>query len=106
MTKLLEDILIHTAKQSPKGTVRIVWVASLIALGTPQGGVVWDEQTAEPKVLDSKGSNYMQSKAGLVFLAHEFARRLGKEGIISVVSSSPRCRRSTLLIDASRYIPV
>ena len=31
--------------------------------------------------------NYMQSKVGNVFLAAETARRLGKDGIISVVSN-------------------
>lgn len=30
--------------------------------------------------------NYMQSKTGNVFLAAETAQRLGKDGIISVVS--------------------
>ncbi|KAK6075272.1 hypothetical protein SCUP515_06049 [Seiridium cupressi] len=84
LTRLLEPILVSTAKQSPTGSVRIVWVASIIALGTPKGGVVWDKQLDGPTLLDSPGANYMQSKAGLVFLAHEYARKLGKEGILSM----------------------
>lgn len=35
--------------------------------------------------------NYMQSKAGNVFLAAETAQRLGKDGIISVVSYQEAC---------------
>ncbi|KAH6638588.1 hypothetical protein BKA67DRAFT_528795 [Truncatella angustata] len=84
LTKLLEPILVRTAKHLPAGSVRIVWVASIIALGTPKGGIVWDEKTGGPDVLDSSGSNYMQSKAGVVFLGHEYARKLGEHGIISV----------------------
>lgn len=86
LTRLLEPVLVSTAKQSQAGSVRVVWVASIIALGTPKGGVIWDEQTGGPGILESPGANYMQSKAGVVFLAHEYARRLGSLGIISVVS--------------------
>lgn len=42
--------------------------------------------------------NYMQSKAGNVFLAAETGRRLGKDGIISVVRFSGgllQCQVST-----------
>ncbi|KAI0154032.1 hypothetical protein BJ166DRAFT_617336 [Pestalotiopsis sp. NC0098] len=35
-------------------------------------------------LLQSSSSNYMQSKAVLVFLAHEYARELGGQGITSV----------------------
>lgn len=31
----------------------------------------------------------MQSKAGIVFLAHEYAREMGRQGIISVVRTLP-----------------
>jgi retinol dehydrogenase 12 len=106
LTKLLEPILLRTARQSVPGSVRIVWVASIIALGSPKGGVVWDNRTGAPKLFKDPSTNYMQSKAGLVFLAHEYARKLGRAGIISVVKSHLTCERITqsLLTAYSRYI--
>ena len=49
----------------------------------PKGGIQYDAQGA-PKVL-GKSPDYGQSKVGNVFLAHELAKRMGKNGVISVV---------------------
>ncbi|KAK6189359.1 3-methyladenine DNA glycosylase [Pestalotiopsis sp. IQ-011] len=84
LTELLKPLMVDTAKCSPTGSVRIVWVSSIIALGTPQGGIVWDSRYEGLALLQSPSSNDMQSKAGLVFLAHECAREMGRQGIISV----------------------
>lgn len=86
LTKLLEPLLLQTAKKSPEGAIRIVWVASMMALGTPEGGVVWDSTADQPSLLTDSFANYMQSKAGVVFLAHEYAKKLKEGGIISLVS--------------------
>jgi len=71
---------------------RVVWVSSMISLGAPKGGIVWDSDSEGinngPKLAKASMENYMQSKVGSVFLAHEYARRLGRDGVISVVSFS------------------
>ncbi|KAI1412091.1 NAD(P)-binding protein [Hypoxylon sp. FL1857] len=84
LTRLLEPILLRTAAQEGSSrSVRIVWVSSMLDFGTPKGGVVWDSQTDAPVLHSDMMANYMQSKAGLTFLGHEFAKRLGDKGIIS-----------------------
>ncbi|KAI1773164.1 NAD(P)-binding protein [Hypoxylon cercidicola] len=83
-TRLLEPILLNTAiRQSSPGDVRIVWVGSMLNVGTPKGGVVWDSHTDGPSMPSTTMANYMQSKAGITFLGHEFAKKLGEKGIIS-----------------------
>jgi len=83
-TRLLEPILIRTARSSEPGSVRAVYVSSMISFGTPRGGIRWDDSAGRPKVLGSPMDNYMGSKVGGVFLAHDAARRLGKDGVIAV----------------------
>ena len=85
LARLLEPVLRSTAAVEPPNSVRVLWVGSLVAAGTPKGGVVFDEE-GSPKVLKKPMDNYMQSKAGAVFLAAEIARRVGGEGVLSVVS--------------------
>jgi len=82
----LQDILQRTAHQvASPGSVRIVWATSLLAVGTIKGGITFDPATGSPKILSDPMNNYMQSKVGDVFLAHEWAKRLGGEGILSMV---------------------
>lgn len=83
----MENILKSTAKNAPPGSVRIVWVSSLVSVQTPQGGIHFDDEGA-PKVLENSMLNYMQSKVGNIFLAAMAAQVLGEFGIISVVSIS------------------
>ncbi|KAI0114167.1 NAD(P)-binding protein, partial [Hypoxylon sp. NC0597] len=84
LTRLLEPILLRTAAQENSfGSARIVWVSSMLDIGTPKGGVVWDTQSDAPLVHPDMMANYMQSKAGVTFLGHEFAKKLGERGIIS-----------------------
>ena len=104
----LEPILKKTAAATNSTLgVRIVWLSSMIAVSVPQGGIITNSD-GSPKVVkvrrhlktDRHASlylcwqnameNYMQSKAGNVFLAAETAQRLSKDGIISVV----RCQET------------
>ncbi|MCJ1404313.1 hypothetical protein MMC11_007538 [Xylographa trunciseda] len=82
--RFLEGILKSTAASAPPNSVRIVWLASMIAFATPPGGVLWNEKTQQPRVLTNTMENYMASKAGDAFLASECAKRLGGSGVISV----------------------
>jgi retinol dehydrogenase-12 len=87
MTLLLEPILCQTASASatPPLSVRIVWVVSLLQLGTPAGAMNFDKD-GKPQILTKFMDNYMQSKVGCAWLADEFAKCLGDKGILSVVS--------------------
>ena len=58
----------------------------MIAAFTPSGGIQFDEKSGSPKVLANTMHNYMQSKVGNVFLASEAAKRLGGDGVLSMVS--------------------
>ncbi|KAF2205450.1 NAD(P)-binding protein [Delitschia confertaspora ATCC 74209] len=83
LTRLLEPTLKQTVAMSDTlpNSVRVVWVASLLNLGTPQGGVKFDN-TGNPVQLKAM-DNYMQSKAGVYFLSHELAQRSG-DGVVHV----------------------
>lgn len=72
------------ARSSNRYSVRIVWLSSMITTSVPPGGIKFG-RTGNPKVLKKSMENYMQSKVGNVFLAAEAAKRLGGDGIISVV---------------------
>jgi hypothetical protein len=87
MSLLLEPILIQTAKKAgtPKGSVRLVWVTSMLLEGMlPPGGISF-QADGTPVVLTKGMDNYMQSKVGDAWLADKFAKRLGEHGILSVV---------------------
>jgi len=90
LNRLLEPMLKKTAKTAERGSVRIVWLASMIAVSVPQGGIQWDDRTDQPKILKNAMENYMESKVGNVFLASEAAKRLADDGVISLVSC-PLC---------------
>ena len=84
-TKLLTPLLVETARSSPRGSVRVMFVASSATyLFTPKGGVEVEKlakgRTYSPMYM------YGVSKAGDALYALHFAKLYGKEGIISVVS--------------------
>ena len=87
LMKCLEERFPETAQRSQGGEVRVVWLSSTVEMGTPKGGVAWDDEGNQPKLLKSQLENYMMSKVGNVFLARDTAKRLGEHGIISVVST-------------------
>lgn len=85
-THHLTPLLQKTAamENTPAGSVRVTWAASLATMGSPRGGVAFDEQTKAPKVHKNKGLDYAQSKASNVLLAREFQARCGdKAGVVS-----------------------
>lgn len=81
----LEPILKRTAASAPANSVRIIWVTSMVAVSTPRNGILWDEKTGQPKVLSNSMENYMESKVGNMFFAHELAERMATDGIINLV---------------------
>lgn len=84
-TKLLTPLLVKTAKEAPKASVRVVWVSSSAALVlSPNGGV--DMGNIDYKSGKMAQQKYGVSKAGNYLHGAEFARRFGGEGIVSVVS--------------------
>jgi NAD(P)-dependent dehydrogenase (short-subunit alcohol dehydrogenase family) len=84
-TKFLTPILASTAKTSPPGAVRVVWVSSSAAEGfSPANGV--DLNNLDYKTDKASWHKYGVSKAGNLFHSKEFAKRYAGDGIISVVS--------------------
>jgi retinol dehydrogenase-12 len=83
--KYLEPLLKRTAAASDPNSVRIVWLTSLVNVGTAPGGIVFDDKTGGPSILKNAMENYMQSKAGNIFLASVAASRLSGDGVVSVV---------------------
>ncbi|KAL4941658.1 hypothetical protein BDV06DRAFT_212502 [Aspergillus oleicola] len=81
---LLLPLLKHTAASAPPNSVRVVWVSSIIEFGTAHNGIIFDEDTAAPKILKDSMENYMESKVGNVFLADETAKRAGGDGFLSL----------------------
>ncbi|KAL4906774.1 hypothetical protein BDW74DRAFT_149602 [Aspergillus multicolor] len=81
---LLLPLLKRTAANATPGSVRVVWVSSIIEFSTAQNGIVFDEQTGAPKVLPDPMENYMESKVGGVFFAGEMSKRSGSDGIFSL----------------------
>lgn len=82
-TSLLTPLLEKTAASSTPGSVRVTWAASLATLAAPTGGVEFESSSGGPKVHKAQTSNYAQSKASNVLLAHEYQRRHGSVGIVS-----------------------
>lgn len=83
-TKLLLPILARTASTAPKDSVRVVWVSSSSAeVSSPKGGV--ELNNLDYKVDKGPWFKYGISKAGNVLHASELAKRVGSQGIISVV---------------------
>jgi NAD(P)-dependent dehydrogenase (short-subunit alcohol dehydrogenase family) len=79
----LSPLIQKTASMSSPGSVRVVWVASSAVHTSQPGGFSFED----PNNLTGKQTQlslYSQSKVGDVFLASEYARRMGKENIISV----------------------
>jgi retinol dehydrogenase 12 len=88
LTDLLAPLMVQTARDqgSQKDSVRIVWVSSMVNANGQKGGIIWDETLDKPKVLPVGMQQYMQTKVGMVYLAHEWGERLAGDGIVSVVS--------------------
>ncbi|KAI1098475.1 NAD(P)-binding protein [Jackrogersella minutella] len=80
LARLLTPILEKTAKKSPKGSVRVIWAASiLVEMGSPISGIT-KEFLDDPFSEKNAGVLYAQSKAANWFLATEFARHQSESG--------------------------
>lgn len=89
LSKYLRDVQIRTAAlpDTAPGTVRTVFVASMLDSFGVKGGIVFDGEA--PKVQPVAMDNYIQTKAGAVFLAHESAQRFPDSGTINMVCPPP-----------------
>ena len=89
-TKLLTPKLQAAAKRAPKNSVRVIWTSSLtVDVFAPKGGV---NTAALVTPITDLVRYYPVSKAGNWFLASEFARRYGPEGIVSVTQNPGQLR--------------
>jgi retinol dehydrogenase-12 len=85
LTLLLEPILTSTSTQptAPAGSVRIIWVVSILQGQLQKGGMIF-EPDGTPKILTQFMANYMQSKVGVSWIAGLFADKLGGKGVLNV----------------------
>lgn len=87
LTQHLLPILSRTASRSAPATVRVVWAASvLVETGAPASGVKKEWLQDQDAVTDYI-ELYSQSKAGVWFLASEFARRQSQSGVVFVAGN-------------------
>ncbi|KAJ9150419.1 NAD(P)-binding protein [Pleurostoma richardsiae] len=99
-TKLLTPVLVSTAKASPPGSVRVIWVSSSAAEGFSErpGGVPLDN--LDYHVDKPQHYKYGVSKAGNYLHAVELARRLKADGVVSVALNP-----GNLDSELTRYTP-
>ena len=105
-TLALRPLLAATARTAEPGTVRVAWVSSRAAGSAPQPAIDFDHINYEVKEEDA-WTQYRRSKAGVVILAAEFARRAATEGILSVVRirpSSPGLHRCKSAVDRKSVV--
>lgn len=93
-TKFLTPILAKTAadKETPHDSVRVVWVSSSAADNfSPKDGVPMDNLDYHNRSWKiNKAYTYGVSKSGNWYHNAEFARRMQKDGVVSVVRT-PLC---------------
>jgi NAD(P)-dependent dehydrogenase (short-subunit alcohol dehydrogenase family) len=95
LTKLLLPTLLHTAKTSPKQSVRVVFTSSsIVEMSGPPGGVSLAELATGQHSQD-KARNYHASKVGNWFLASEFDKRTRKNGILCVTQNPGNLRTNS-----------
>ncbi|MCJ1307887.1 hypothetical protein MMC25_001535 [Agyrium rufum] len=85
-TQCLLPVLRKTAASAPAGSVRVTWAASGVVENAPSDGVVLDAEGTPvfKQGMMARSDNYSMSKVGNVFYAEEFAKRYGKDGIVSL----------------------
>lgn len=80
----LLPVLKKTAASSPPNSVRVTWASSMAIAFAPTGGIAFEKDGVTPKVQSTNGVQYAQTKVGNAYLAYEFGRRYGNDGIVSV----------------------
>lgn len=98
-TQLVLPLLRNAAASAEKGSVRIVWTASLMVEShSPPGGLDFSAIDSG-KTMDSS-VDYAASKTGHYFLCHEAAKAWSPDGVLSVVQNP-----GNLDTEAYRYVP-
>jgi retinol dehydrogenase-12 len=85
-TRLLHPILVTTAASSPHpGTVRVLWVASVVVnLQSPKGGL--DVSNLDYKKKDERSAvRYTISKAGNLFIRSEWSKRDSTNQVVHLI---------------------
>ncbi|KAM0263569.1 hypothetical protein ACHAQJ_001189 [Trichoderma viride] len=106
-TKFLHPLLESTAKSRPAGSVRVVWLGSLmIPLMAPKGGMDLDNLDYKKKWPDVN-VRYAVSKTGNLFLGSEWAKRDSDNGIMHL-TANPGNLKTPLQRDVSplEYYPM
>ena len=94
LTQLLLPTLLHTAKNLPPATVRVIWTSSIaVDLSAPKGGLNLSDLTTPPP---DQQANYTASKTGNWFLARALAAQVGAKGILSVTQNPGNLKTSLL----------
>lgn len=85
----LRPILVATARQAQKDSVRVIWVSSAAVGLAPTPPI--DFSNMDYRKDESSWTKYGRSKAGTVLYAVELARRTAQagEGVLSLVSATP-----------------
>lgn len=84
LNHFLQPILQDTVALAPKDSVRVIWLSSMVAVGTVSEGIRFEADDSAPVVLDNVMQNYMQSKVGNTFLAYETTKQIGSAGVINI----------------------
>ncbi|KAL6817271.1 hypothetical protein J3E69DRAFT_345044 [Trichoderma sp. SZMC 28015] len=106
-TKLLHPLLESTAKSLPAGSVRVVWLGSLmIQIMAPKGGIDLDNLDYKKKFPDIN-VRYAVSKTGNLFICSEWAKRDAEKGIFHL-AANPGNLKTPLQRDmpAWEYYPI
>ncbi|KAL4932527.1 uncharacterized protein BDV17DRAFT_300654 [Aspergillus undulatus] len=99
--KLLSPVLAATAKEEPKDSVRVVWVASDAVSWAPKPAI--DFENLDYKRNEGARIKYGRSKAGTIMQAVEMMRRHKQEGIVSI-SLDPGVATTGLQRDMNRFM--
>ncbi|KAK9459549.1 uncharacterized protein V1516DRAFT_680210 [Lipomyces oligophaga] len=85
LNKLLTTLLLTSAEGVPWGTVRAIWLSSDANMFSPgPDGINWEDVGFQDGNAANQMTKYGQSKAAAILLAHEFASRVGDQGIASL----------------------
>ncbi|KAJ9297093.1 hypothetical protein DTO271G3_4854 [Paecilomyces variotii] len=86
LTRLLLPILQQTAREAPSASVRVIWTSSIVVdLSTPKDIPSFLDEIEHPP--PDQQRNYLNTKLGNWFLAHELAVQAGSSGILSMVQN-------------------
>lgn len=103
-TQLLLHQLRYAASMSHPGTVRVVWLSSIMAEShVPSDGIDFNVLAAG---CPNGRRNYARSKAGNWILAHEYARRYGQQGIVSVAANPGNLKTNAFQGAPSNFMAV